>query len=210
MRELQTAIYPNTIFAGSMIKDAYSEYFAQVKLGDTKAYELIFKNFYQRLCNYAFVLLKDRDESEEIVQQLFITIWNKRTNIEIETTIQAYLYRATNNACLNKLKQQQNRAKHHSNIYYTTSTFAENTSDGIISKELEENILLAVDKLPEQCKLVFQLSRFEGKKYQEIADELNISIKTVENHIGKALKYLREDLKEYLPVLLIYLPQLFN
>jgi RNA polymerase sigma-70 factor (ECF subfamily) len=80
----------------------------------------------------------------------------------------------------------------------------------VTGSELEQQIHASVDRLPEQCRLVFQLSRFEGKKYQEIADELNISVKTVENQVSKALKYLREDLKEFLPLLLFYLPLILN
>lgn len=191
-----------------MILDGNTDDFTPLKNGDVKAYEVIFKKYYQRLCNYASVLLKDKTESEEVVQQVFINIWNKRDVIEIETSLQSYLYRAVNNAGLNRLKQLKMQRGHHEHVKYESVSTAESTSQSISKNELERSLYAAVERLPEQCRLTFQLSRFEGLKYQEIADELNVSVKTVENQVGKALKFLREELKEFLPLLLLYLPSI--
>ncbi|HYG52911.1 MAG TPA: RNA polymerase sigma-70 factor [Flavobacteriales bacterium] len=192
-----------------MTSDVNTHDFTSVQNGDVKAFERIFKTYYQRLCNYACVLLKDKNESEEVVQQVFINIWNKRSVIEIETSLQSYLYRAVNNAGLNRLKQLNTQRAHRAQILYETAVNNESTSQTISKDELEKCLHSAVDRLPEQCRLTFQLSRFEGLKYQEIANELNVSVKTVENQVGKALKFLREELKEFLPLLLFYLPSIF-
>lgn len=193
-----------------MTTDIHTDSFSRVKTGDVQAYELLFKQFYQRLCHYAFVLLKDMDESEETVQQVFIAIWDKKDQIEIETSLQSYLYRAVNNACLNKIKQQKTRSRHHDHIRYASADSDHSTGQAVISKELEENIYAAVDRLPEQCGLIFRLSRFEGMRYQQIADELGISVKTVENQLGKALKLMREELRDYLPLIILLFPHLMN
>lgn len=191
-----------------MIQDGNTDDFTAVKNGDVKAYEHIFKKYYQRLCNYAGALLKDTTESEEVVQQVFVNIWNKREKIEIETSLQSYLYRAVNNAGLNRLKQLKVQRSHHEHFNYESVSAAESTSQSVSKNELEKSLYAAVDRLPEQCRLTFQLSRFEGLKYQEIANELNVSVKTVENQVGKALKFLREELKEFLPLILFYLPSI--
>jgi RNA polymerase sigma-70 factor (family 1) len=188
-----------------MMSDHYTELFRKVKLGDEKAFEHLFRHYYQRLCHYAFTILHDKDEAEEVVQQVFINIWGKKNNINVETSIQAYLYRATNNTCLNKLKQKKVYSIHQEQVKHENPVAEESTSETVISNELRDSINDAVELLPEQCKLVFQLSRFEGMKHQEIADELSISVKTVENHIGKALKHMREHLKDYLTFLVLFI-----
>lgn len=205
MRELQPTIHTSSIFNGPMSMDANTEDFTLVKNGDVKAYEFIFNKYYERLCNYAGTLLKNKEESEEVVQQVFITIWNKRSTINIETSLHSYLYRAVHNSSLNKLKQEKIKTGHQSALKYETVVNAESTSESVAKKELERSLYAAVDRLPEQCRLTFQMSRFEGLKYQEIAEELNVSIKTVENQIGKALKFLRGELREFLPLILFYL-----
>lgn len=194
---------PDIIFTPYMMTDSNTELFKKVKLGDEKAFESLFKFYYQRLCHYATSILDDMDEAEEVVQQVFINIWDKREQVYIETSIQSYLYRAVNNYCLNKIKQRKVYGWHHNEFKKETSDSVESTGQAVISNELRTSIMDAVDLLPEQCKLVFQLSRFEGMKHKEIADELQISTKTVENHIGKALKHMKDHLKEYLTFLII-------
>jgi RNA polymerase sigma-70 factor, ECF subfamily len=194
---------PDVIFTPYMMTDHNTELFKKVKLGDEKAFESLFKFYYQRLCHYACATLKDMEDAEEVVQQVFINIWDKRENIFIDTSLQSYLYRAVNNACLNKIKQKKIYGMHHEHIKLESPVSIDSTSETIISEELKEAINDAVELLPDQCKLVFQLSRFEGLKHQEIADELSISVKTVENQIGKALKHLRGHLKDYLTFFII-------
>ena len=173
-----------------------------IRQGDEKAFEQTFRNYYPRLCNYACSLLKDEEESEEVVQTVFLTIWEKREDLEITLSLKSYLYRAVHNHCLNRFKHASVREVHREHTLHFTSASYESVTEVIHASELEERIEKAVSTLPEQCQKAFRMSRFEELKYQEIADQLGISIKTVENQIGKALKILRTELADYLPTLL--------
>lgn len=174
-----------------------------IREGDETAFEMIFKEYYQTLCRYANSFLNDREEAEEVVQASFLTIWEKRSTLFITTSLKAYLYQAIRNRCLNVIKHEKVKQQHAQHEAVMTVSHYEATSNTVLSNELEQKIYLAMQTLPEQCRLVFKLSRFEELKYQEIADQLNISVKTVENQIGKALKIMREQLREYLPIILL-------
>ncbi|MBL7930656.1 MAG: RNA polymerase sigma-70 factor [Bacteroidia bacterium] len=175
-----------------------------ISQGDKKVFEQVFNTYYQLLCNYACSMLKDIDEAEEVVQNMFFNIWNKRESLQVNTSIKSYMYRATHNDCLNKIKHGKVRTVYAQDYKSSTSIQDHDSAQVLQAKELGNTINRAIDTLPEQCGLVFKLSRFENLKYQEIADRLNISVKTVENHMGKALKILRTELKDYLH-LIIYL-----
>lgn len=166
---------------------------------------MIFKTFYQPLCRYAYSFLNDKEEAEEVVQSTLIVVWEKRSSIEIQTSFRSYLYRMVRNACLNVLKHEKVKQMHVSHEMAVSDILTESVHETVSSNELEQKISEAMTQLPEQCRLVFQLSRFEDLKYAEIADQLDISVKTVENQIGKALKIMRENLKEYLPLLILFL-----
>lgn len=184
--------------------------FKALKEGDETAFEMIFKTYYEPLCNYAFTFILDRDEAEEIVQATFLNVWEKRGTIAIETSLKAYLYRAIRNSCLNVIKHTNIKRKHAAETVFVSDKSHEAVSQSVISSELDQKIGDALMVLPEQCRLVFRMSRFEDLKYAEIAEQLNISIKTVENQIGKALKIMREELKEYLPILIILMNGFIN
>lgn len=177
------------------------QYWQLISKGDKPAFEQAFRAYYQPLCNYAVPLIKDKDEAEEVVQNVFFNIWNKRGALEIHASLKSYLYKAVHNDCLNKLKHGRVRAIYAEDFRNISTDSIENASDSLQAKELNSKINMAIEGLPEQCGNVFRLSRFENLKYIEIATQLNISVKTVENHMGKALKILREQLKDYLPVL---------
>ncbi len=181
-----------------------------LQAGNENVFEQVFRLHYQRLWNYAAGILNDMDEAEEVVQQMFLNVWEKRTVIEISVSFKSYLYRAVHNACLNKLKQNKVRKLYADEQIQTTEEAYEHTSQTILKTELEKQIHNAINALPEQCRLVFKLSRFEEMKYAEIATHLGISVKTVENHMGKALKIMREQLKDYLPVIMLLLPWVFG
>ncbi|HYF70839.1 MAG TPA: RNA polymerase sigma-70 factor [Ohtaekwangia sp.] len=174
-----------------------------LKAGDITAFEMLFRTYYQPLCNYAYTFVQDRDEAEEIVQSAFLSIWEKREMLEIRTAVKPYLYAMVRNACLNVLKHQKVKLQHAELELAVAERSSESVARTVMASELEHNIFRAMEALPQQCRIIFKLSRFEELKYAEIAAELNISIKTVENQMGKALKIMREQLKEYLPLLLI-------
>lgn len=172
---------------------------------DKAAFEQVFKTHYKNLYSYAFTILKDEGEAEEMVQQVFFKLWERSEHLSFSGSIAAYLYRAVHNESLNFLKHQKVKESHRLHVAYSMKNGSEQPQGKIIGKELESKFREALNELPEQCRTVFQLSRFEDMKYKEIADKLDISVKTVENHMGKALKLLRTKLVDFLPLLLILL-----
>jgi len=172
---------------------------------DEAAFEQVFKTHFKNLHAYAFAMLKDEDDAEEMVQQVFFKLWERSEHLSLSGTIAAYLYRAVHNESLNFLKHQKVKKGHQLHVAYRMKNKSDQSYGRIFSKELENKFREALNELPEQCRTVFQLSRFEDMKYKDIADKLDISIKTVENHMGKALKLLRSKLVDFLPILLILL-----
>jgi RNA polymerase sigma-70 factor (family 1) len=171
------------------------------KSGDTETFEQVFHAYYKALAIYAKTILKDMDDAEDIVQQVYIGIWEKRAKLEVHTSLRALLYKSVHNACLNKIKQQTVRTKYAAEVLYQVQEGK--TDDGLQQKELQKKIEQALNALPEQCGKIFRMSRFEHLKYQEIADQLGLSVKTVENQMGRALKIMKTHLKDYLPVVLL-------
>jgi RNA polymerase sigma-70 factor (family 1) len=175
---------------------------------DEKAFELLFKSQYEFLCRRAYSLLNDMDEAEETVQHVFITIWEKRNEMQVTESINAYLSRAVRNAALNRIKHMNVRLKYSREqqiLMEENPPLTEISHEG----ELKSRISAAIESLPDQCRLIFKLSRFEEMKYAEIAEQLGLSIKTVENQMGKALKVLREKLQDYMILIFILMQQLF-
>lgn len=175
----------------------------QLLAQNEKAFETVFKRYYKALHAYAFAIVKEEDLAEDIVQQVFFRIWQNAGNLRIQSSIAAYLYRSVNNESLNHLKHQKLVVAHQKETAPHMKEERDSAAGKILNKELEEKIREALNALPEHCRTVFQLSRFENLKYQEIADRLGISIKTVENQMGKALKMLRIQLIDLLPFLII-------
>ncbi|MFY0254042.1 RNA polymerase sigma-70 factor [Chitinophaga sp. 30R24] len=170
-------------------------------------FEQVFKTYFKGLHAYACTLLKDEVMAEEMVQNVFCKLWEKSGNININQSVSGYLYRAVYHECINYLRHQKVKATHQAYTKYQMGNDPQtgNTSGKVMLRELEEKLDAALQALPEKCRTVFQLSRFEELKYQEIADRLDISIKTVENQMGKALRLLRLNLVDFLPLLLILL-----
>ncbi len=173
----------------------------EVKEGNERAFENIFRTYYAMLCNYANNFFQQSEDAEEVVQATFIRMWEKREQIEVQTSLKSYLFRAVHNAALNRLKQQ-NRFES-MDVLDASSTPHAYEQVGVETKELSALIQQQIETLPPQCRAIFTLSRFENMKYAEIADALNLSIKTVENQMGKALKMLRVGLKPYLNLIFL-------
>lgn len=169
----------------------------------TSSFESIFKLYYKALCQYAFSLVKSREDAEEIVQQVFFKIWEQREIVMIELSAKAYLYRSVYNHCLNHLKHVSVQQTHQKYLNSLPVPLAANTETRVLGRELGHLIKTALAELPEQCGLIFRLSRYEGLKYGEIAQKLGLSVKTVEAQMGKALRLMRLKLVEYLPLWLV-------
>ncbi len=170
-----------------------------LRQGDRQVFDALFRAYYEPLCNYACSMTDgDMDEAEDIVQERFFKLWEKRADFEISYSVKSYLYKMVHNACLNRIRNEKTRTKYK---VYNAGQIENNpvlhAEDGF---EVRGHIQKAIEKLPEQCRYVFELNRFEDLKYREIAEQLGISIKTVENHIGKALRLLRADLVDYITV----------
>lgn len=168
--------------------------------GDLKAFEMLFREYYEPLCRHALKFLQDPDEAEEIVQDLFYGLWEKRFQLRIETSANSYLYAAVHNKCMKVLRHKTVESKFRA--HYLANGSETDTSSEItgVSEEVERIMERTLKSLPDRCSKIFRLNRFEGMKYQEIAEKLSISVKTVEANMGKALKLLRKNLKDYTEV----------
>jgi RNA polymerase sigma-70 factor (ECF subfamily) len=167
-----------------------------------EAFEEVFKSQFKALHAYACTILRDEVVAEDIVQQVFFKLWEKKDQLVINQSIAAYLYRAVYNDCLNHIKHQKVKQAHQAHTLHTSREGVDPVAGNIRGRELEQKIAEALNQLPEQCRTIFQLSRFEELKYREIAERLNLSVKTVENQMGKALKIMRIQLAEFLPTLM--------
>jgi RNA polymerase sigma-70 factor (family 1) len=181
-----------------------NQIFETIKLGDEAAYEQLFRTYYPRLCGFAATLVTDREEAEEVVQTLFCRLWEQRDTLEVTTSVQAYLFRAVRNASLNHLKKVKIRDTYKAHNLATMEQNHAFQPDHAVHSELRQALEKAIAGLPEQCRIVFKMSRFEELKYKEIAEKLGISPKTVENQMGKALKVLRLQMVEFLSLVFIF------
>ncbi|HEX5171293.1 MAG TPA: RNA polymerase sigma-70 factor [Cyclobacteriaceae bacterium] len=163
-----------------------------IREGSEAHFRQVFDAYFDALCHYAFTKLRDMDEAEDIVQGMFVKVWEKRSSLVITQSIRSYLFRAVHNHCINQLEHRDVRQRHLT--YKTSTTGNESQPPEVFPEELEDNIRNAIEQLPQQCRLIFKMSRYEELKYAEIADKLGISVNTVENQISKALKILRAQL----------------
>ncbi len=175
------------------------------RLSADKAFEQLYKSSFRGLCAYAFTILKNEAVAEEIVQQVFFTIWDKKDRFDFETPFTAYLYRSVHNASLNYLKHQKIKEVAGPDIASHWKQQGEPADKKTMHTEMEHRLRKALNELPAQCRIIFQLSRFESLKYHEIAAELGLSAKTVENQMGKALRLMRTKLADLFTVLLFIL-----
>lgn len=146
------------------------------------------------LRNAAENIIDDHDAAHDIVQEVFVKLWHKKDEVKVILNLKAYLFRSVINSSLTYLEQNKNKIKTDEFRMASQSS----TDSKLMAQELENKIQVALKALPPKCKAIFVLSRFEGLKNKEIAEYLNLSLKTVENQMGIALKRMREDLKPYL------------
>lgn len=181
-----------------------------VAINDVADFEKLFKSHYSQLCSYANLFLNDPDASEDIVQEVFFKLWKNRAELSINTTIKSYLFRAVRNGCLNVIDHLSIRDAYKAFNEEDINRSQENPIDETVVSELEQRIKETIDQLPTERRKIFILSRYEGLKYREIAEQLNISVKTVENQMYQALRFLREKLVDYLPLVLLIFKGLFR
>ena len=172
------------------------ELYLKLKEGDEGAFQTLFQKYYSSMCNFANQLLNDRELAEEVVQDMFVKIWEKRLTLNIETSVKHYFFRSVRNHCLNQIQHEKIK-KQYANRVLEAANQEVNTEQYYLEVDLIKRIENSIDSLPPKRKEIFRLSREQGLKYKEIADILGISVKTVEAQMGLALKYLREDLKDF-------------
>jgi RNA polymerase sigma-70 factor, ECF subfamily len=170
-------------------------------------FETLFKAHHKRLCNLAYTVVRDKDVAKDIVQDVFLKLWKNREKVEWSDSIEGYLVRATSHTALNHLRDNK-RIIRLGNGEEVKNVLASPDSNELVFTEFESKVQEAIDRLPPKCKAIYLLSRNEEMKYTQIAEALEISIKTVENQMSIALQKLREDLKPYLIPGLILVPVL--
>ena len=164
-----------------------------IREGKEDPFRELFNTYYEGLCQYAFTILRDMDEAEDIVQAMFIKIWEKRQSLTITHTIKSYLNKAIYHQCINQFEHRAVREK------YQELSLIENSGiqlPEVFPNELEDRIVTAINSLPKQCRTIFMMSRYQEMKYSEIAKALELSVNTIENQISKALRILRMQLDD--------------
>ena len=166
----------------------------RIRKGNIEQFESLFRSSYTSLVNYAKTILKESDTAEEIVQDLFYVLWRDRKKLNITTSLKGYLFKAVYNKSLHHIEHRKVVHKHIKETQTNTGINPDDPAEILKYKELHEKIAVIIAKLPERCARIFCMNRFEGFKYAEIANELSISVKTVEANMGKALKKFRNEL----------------
>ncbi|MFY9150589.1 MAG: RNA polymerase sigma-70 factor [Prolixibacteraceae bacterium] len=176
----------------------------RLKNGDQTAFELLFHFYYSGLVMYSTQFTTDRMEAEEIVQDFFVRFWQKHQQIISSDSLKGYLFSAIKNGSLNFLKHKKIEEKYIREMGELSKHHLAYNPDIYVASELQEKVKNAIDLLPEKCREIFILSRIRGMKNVEIATELNISKRTVETQISKALKVMRVELKDYVRLLILF------
>ncbi|GET22239.1 RNA polymerase sigma-70 factor [Prolixibacter denitrificans] len=172
--------------------------FNDIRLGDKKAFDKLFLVYYGELCRFAYTFAKDFDHSEEIVQRMFVRIWENRKKLIEPENGKSYLYKAVYNEYLKHRRSEDVRKQYHLSYILNKNDDEEETES---YQQVLPLLNKAIDMLPEKCRQIFVLNKLEGLTQKEIAEYLNISVKTVENQVAIAVSKLREELKPYLHLL---------
>ena len=181
----------------------------KLKNDDKSAFTVIFTKYYSDLVRFSFGFTRNSDVSEEIVQEVFLKFWENRSSLDIHTSLKSFLLKNVQNRSIDSLRHTGITNKYTSVVLEHAILSQNDTENYILYSELQANLNHAMYKLPVQYAEVFRMSRLETLNYQEIADKLGVSVRTVEVRISKALGMLREELKDFLLIgLIIY--QLFH
>ncbi len=176
----------------------------QLQQGSRKSFSLLFRKYYKDLVMFAGSYLSDQDESEDIVQNVFVTVWEKREELNYRTSFKSFLLTSVRNSCLDELRHRKVKDKHQQSFDLKNYNLNDSTDEYVMYSELKGQLDKALSKIPERERDVFEMSRLEGLKYKEIAKKLNISERTVEDRIAKTIKSLHLYLRDYLPFLVLF------
>ena len=170
----------------------------RLKQGDKEAFSLLFSAYYKDLVLFGGTFLPDKSTCEDIVQSVFLKLWKDRKTITIESSLKSYLLTSIRNSCLDEIRHRNVMLEHESYILATGSLYDWDTEEYILYSDLQKKLDKALDKLPETCRQAFEMNRFEGLKYREIAQKLEVSERTVEERISKAIELLKRYLRDFL------------
>ena len=185
-------------------------YFKRMQRGNADAFEYFFKEYMHLLYSYALGFMKEKEEAEDIVQDVYVYFWNNRGKILYTDSVYAYLLRAVKNACINKRQHEEVERKYQREILFTEKE-AFDWRDADAVREVRQRLLDAIERLPERCKQIFTMSCMDGLKYKEIAEQMGISENTIKTQVKLAYKKLRDDVNisgDELAVLLVLISAL--
>lgn len=182
----------------------------RIKIGDRVAFELFYKTHFVHICIFSNKYLHNAEESRDVAQEVFIKIWQNRENIDPGESLKSLVFKIASNECINRLRHRKVKNNYEELYKIVYVDYQENTPhESLIALELSEYISQAISRIPPKCRKIFDLNRIEGMRYNEIASELQISVKTVEAHISKALRILRYELRNYLKLVIVILLNIF-
>lgn len=170
----------------------------RIKNGEKKAFDTLFLHYYNDLCRFAIPFVNDGNEAEEVVQKVFIRLWENRKRLICPENEKAFLYKTVYNECLNTIRNKNTRERNYLHYFLDLDT---TSAEKEINTEFQQFINRAIEKLPAKCRRIFILNKIEGLTQKEIADYLGISVKTVENQVAIAISKLRVELKPLLHLL---------
>jgi RNA polymerase sigma-70 factor (ECF subfamily) len=165
---------------------------------DKAGFEQLFREYFPSLSHFARKYVPDNDTAKEIAHDVFLNLWGKRDNIDSSTSLKSYLFTSVHNRCMNYIRDQRKFNRDEKILEILEQEFQEAPHDHLETQELELRIIESLNSLPDRCREIFMLSRFEEISYAEIAERLSLSVKTVETQMSKALRILRGKLKDYL------------
>ncbi|HYX08326.1 MAG TPA: RNA polymerase sigma-70 factor [Bacteroidales bacterium] len=181
------------------MKNDDSHIWNQLKIGDKKAFEYIFKNYYLQLCLFSKQYTGNIDDSREVVQDLFIWLWEKRGNLDHLQSVKTYVHSSLRFNSIRKRSMDKFRFIDTTDI--SEEKFVSGFHDELEYTELQSVVFKVINRLPDRCREIFELSRYEKHTYKEIAQKLGISVKTVEGQISKALRNIQSGIEKYLIVI---------
>lgn len=177
--------------------------------GSEKAFEEIFQTYFKVLTVFAKRFVQDLSIAEDLVQEVLLKLYENRKSIQFHTSLKAFLFQSVRNKSIDYLRSIKSKSEHHDQIKLLKHAEEADWNDTMEQTELEERVSNAIASLPEQCQHIFRMSRFDGKRNQEIAEELNISKRTVETQVSNALKRLRKEVLPYINLLIVMVLRMF-
>jgi len=192
----------------SIQKESENALVEKLKNNSKSAFSVIFLTYYQDLVRFAFRFTKNADLSEEIVQDVFVKVWEERSTLEIHHSLKSFLLKSVQNLSIDRLRHL-NIVNKYASLVLDNPILSENATENyVLRDELELNYIRAMEKIPAEYADVYRMSRVEAQSYHEIAQKLGVSVRTVEVRIGKALSLLREELKDFLITIIIIIQML--